>query len=154
MAQKAILGVVVAAIVVVLLLVVPFIPVSEAYTAQEPYQRQCNYQVVSANQADSIDWFGKWAYHWVRVKLENKDTQGGVFRVRFYASSGELSGEKTVEHFVGPGAVTEFYADWDTVLFEGMNVLYSVTPPTIQDTRLVQKSHIVYKSLLQIIFGS
>jgi len=141
-------------VVVVILLAVPYIPIAESYTVQETYDRSCAYVVTSANQADGIDWFGKWAYHWIRVNLENTDTKGGIFEVRFYASSTELTGQKTVKHYMGPGAKTEFYADWDTTLFQGMNVQYAVTPPTVQDQATVTKTRIVFKSIIQIWAGA
>jgi len=139
------------AVIAVVILAVPFVPVTEAYTSQDPIQRQCNYTVTSANQGDSTEWFGRWNYHWVTVVIENKDTKAGVFSVRFYAASGDLTGEKTVEHSISPGLTSTFHAEWDTASFQGMDVHYSVTAPMIQDTQLTQRTRTIYKSVFQLL---
>jgi len=146
--------VIVTVLVLLLLITVPYIPTVENYTDQEVFERPAHYQVTSATQGDGIDWFGKWAYHWAKVNIQNQETSGGDFSVYFYVASGELTGAKTVSHFIGGTQTAEFYADWDTALFQGMDVKYTVTPPTIQDIKFVEKTRTVFKSLLQIWFGA
>ena len=141
-------AIVVAAIVIVLL--IPIIPVEVTYSETEPYERQATYVVEDRNLEEKLGWFNVYVQSDVTVK--NTDKYGGTFVVvhELYDVYG-LFGSVEDSFYLGPGdsytSTTTFDTSW------GQDTLgsYDVTSPTVIDTRLVEKTKTVYKSIIEII---
>jgi hypothetical protein len=168
-------NVLIACVVVAVVLAVsfiPMVPVQETYTDTEPYQhvitevesyeREAQYQVVSATLTQHWEPLGREIYHASEVTVKNIDSEGGTFTVThsLYAVDG-LYGRKTASDYIAPGNTKVLRAEFDTEAFQDVRAEYSVSAPTIIDERLVErtvtderlvtKERTVHKSIFELL---
>jgi hypothetical protein len=149
--KNRIIGVVVVAVVLVFLLI-PFIPIEEAYSETEPYNRLCKYQVTSTSLTEELELFGRGVYHRSTIVVKNTDSYGGTFTVNHYLYDvNGLYGTKTTSGYVGAGATQSFIAEFDTTLGQDVRGEYTVSAPTVIDQQVVTKHKTVYKSVIQLL---
>lgn len=148
--KKSIVGVIVVAVIVVILFI-PMIPIEEAYSVTEPYERECTYVV------DDWDLVEKWSlsigfYVQSDVTVRNTDKYGGTFQVvhRLNDIHG-LFGTVTDSFQLGAGASYTSTATFDTRMGQDTLGTYSVTAPTVIDEHLVTKYRTVYKSIIELL---
>ena len=148
--KKLAIGIVVL-IVVIAVLFIPMIPVDVAYSETEPYNRECQYEVVSATLRESWDvWRG--TYHISEVTVKNIDSYGGTFKVTHYLYDVYgLYGVKETSEYLAPGETKTFRAEFDTQWLQDVRGEYSVSAPTVIDQRVVTKHKTVYKSIIEIL---
>lgn len=137
-------------IVSIILLLAPIIPVEETYFEEEPYGRQATYSVVNWDLSEKWGFFDVWVES--IVTLRNIDTVGGTFTIthNLYDIDG-LFGSVRDTNYIGPGQTYVSFAKFDTKLGQDTRGQYSITAPSIIDTRLVEKSNTVYRSLISFI---
>jgi len=148
--KKLIVGIIVVAAILAILLI-PMIPVSEAYNVTEPYERKCTYVV------DDWDLVESWSlsigfYVQSDVKVRNTDKYGGTFKVVHKLEDIHgLFGTVTDSFFLSAGASHTSTATFDTTMGQDTLGSYSVTAPTITDEQLVTKHRTVYKSIIELL---
>ncbi|NWG11003.1 hypothetical protein HXY33_04540 [Candidatus Bathyarchaeota archaeon] len=149
--RNLIIGIIIIAVVIVVL-VIPMIPVEESYNETEPYNRLATYDVVSATLTEGWD-LVRGTYHTSTIVLRNTDAYGGTFSVthRLYDING-LYDIETTTAFVGSGQQYTFSTQFDTQWLQDVRGEYSVSAPTVIDTRVVTKQRTVYKSIIQLLF--
>ena len=147
---KKLIAVVIVVAVIVIVLCVPMIPVEVAYTEIEPYERSATYVVDDYNLVEKLGWFD--VYVQSDVTVRNTDKYGGTFLVvhKLYDVYG-LFGTVTDSFYLGAGASYTSTATFDTSWGQDTAGNYDVTPPTVTDTHLVEKTKIIYKSLIVIL---
>ncbi|MEM3551797.1 MAG: hypothetical protein QXV01_11995 [Candidatus Bathyarchaeia archaeon] len=148
--KKVIVGIAILAVVVVVLFV-PLIPVDVTYSETEPYNRECQYEVVSATLRESWD-IVRGTYHISEVTIKNIDSYGGTFTVTHYLYDvNGLYGTKQTSEYLAPGETKAFKAEFDTQWLQDVRGEYSVSAPTVIDQRVVTKHKTVYKSIIEIL---
>lgn len=149
--KNLIIGVIVVAVVVVVLFI-PMIPVDVTYSETEPYNRLCEYEVVSATLTEEFELLGREVYHKSTVVVKNIDSYGGTFTVKHYLYDVDgLFGTETTSGYIGAGDTETFIAEFDTSLGQDVRGEYSVSEPTVIDQRVVTKHKTVYKSIIEIL---
>lgn len=151
--KKLVIGIVMVAVILAILLI-PMIPVSEAYDVTEPYERKATYVV------DDWDLVEKWSlsigfYVQSDVTVRNTDQHGGTFKVvhRLEDVYG-LFGTVTDSFQLGASASYTSTATFDTRMGQDTLGTYSVTAPTIIDEQIVTKHRTVYKSIIELLIYS
>ena len=147
--KKLIIGVVVIAVVIVILFI-PMIPIEVAYSETEEYERLATYVVDDWNLEEKLGWFD--VYVQSDVTVRNTDKYGGTFVVvhKLYDVYG-LFGSVEDSFYLGAGESHTSTATFDTSWGQDTVGNYDVTPPTVIDTRLVEKTKTVYKSIIEIL---
>jgi hypothetical protein len=137
-------------IAIMIILFAPIFPVTETYKEQQFYQRSVTYVVDSAKCYESWN-LQLGFYVQSEVVVRNTDSFGGTFKVRheLYDING-LFGSKTDTFYLGAGQSYKSIATFDTKMGQDTKGYYSVEPPTITDTRLVDKTRVVYKPLIYL----
>jgi len=148
--RNLIIGIVIL-VAIVVILVIPMIPVDATYNETEPYNRPATYDVISATLTEKWD-LSRGTYHASTVVVRNTDAYGGTFSVnhRLYDIDG-LEGTDVTTAFVGSGQQYSFSADFDTQWLQDVRAEYSVTAPTVIDSRVVTKHKTVYKSIIELL---
>jgi hypothetical protein len=148
--KKLIIGIVVL-VAVIAVLFIPMIPVDVAYSETEPYNRECQYEVVSATLRESWD-ITRGTYHISEVIVKNIDSYGGTFKVTHYLYDvNGLYDIKETSEYLAAGETKTFRAEFDTQWLQDVRGEYSVLPPTVIDQRVVTKRKTVYKSIIEIL---
>ena len=149
-AYKKLIAVIIAVAVIVIVLFAPLIPVEVTYSETEPYDRSATYVVDDYNLVEKLGWFDFYVQSDVTVR--NTDKHGGTFVVvhKLYDVYG-LFGTVTDSFYLGAGASYTSTATFDTSWGQDTLGSYDVTPPTVIDTRLVEKTKTVYKSIIEIL---
>ena len=153
--KKLIAGaiVVVAIVIVIFIPMIPVevtysetVPVEETYTAEEPYEREATYVVDDWKLQEKIGFFD--VYVQSDVTLRNTDQYGGTFVVvhNLYDVYG-LFGSVEDSFYLGAGDSYTSTATFDTSWGQDTLGSYDVDSPTVIDTRLVEKTRTVYKSV-------
>ena len=167
--KNLIISVIVVAVVVIVLFI-PIIPVEvvytetvpteEAYMAEESYEREATYVVDDWTLEEKLGFFD--VYVQSDVTLRETDQYGGTFVVvhNLYDVYG-LFGSVEDSFYLGAGESYTSTATFDTSWGQDTVGSYDVTPPTVIDTRLVEKTRIVdklvektktvYKSIIDIL---
>lgn len=170
--RKVLIACIAVAVIVLAVLFIPMVPVQETYTETEPYEhviteveyyeREANYEVVSATLNEEMELLGRGVYHVFEVVVENIDSKGGTFTVTLslYDVDG-LYGIESIDHHIASGATEVFTAEFDTRLGQDVRGEYPVSAPkvmderlvekTVTDERLVTKERTVYKSIAEIL---
>ena len=148
-----IIGVVIVVVIVVILFI-PMIPVEEAYSETEPYNRLARYEVTSSSLKENFEWFGKWVYQRSTIVVKNTDSFGGTFTIKHYVYDvNGLLGTKTSDEYIGAGNTVTSTADFDTQWLQDVRGEYSITAPTVIDQRVVTKHRTVYKSPIDMLIN-
>lgn len=148
--KKLIVGVIVVAVILIILFI-PIIPIEEAYSVTEPYERVATYVV------DDWDLVEKWSlnigfYVQSDVAVRNTDEYGGTFKVVHKLNDIHgLFGTVTDSFQLDAGASYTSTATFDTRMGQDTLGTYSVTAPTIIDEQLVTKYRTVYKSIIELL---
>jgi len=147
--KKLIVGVIVITAIVIVLFV-PIIPVEVTYSETESYEREATYVVDDWDLQEKLGWFD--VYVQSDVTVRNTDKYGGIFVVvhKLYDVYG-LFGSVEDSFYLGPGDSFTSTATFDTSWGQDTVGSYDVTPPTVIDTRLVEKTKTVYKSIIEIL---
>ena len=149
-AYKKLIAVTIAVAVIVIVLFAPLIPVEVTYSETEPYDRSATYVVDNWNLEEKLGWFD--VYVQSDVTVRNTDEYGGTFRVvhKLYDIKG-LFGSVDDSFYLGAGDSYTSTATFDTTWGQDTAGNYDVTPPTVTDTHLVEKTKIIYKSIIVIL---
>jgi hypothetical protein len=148
--KNLVIGVAIIALVVAILFI-PMIPIEEPYNETEPYNRLATYEVVSATLSEKWNII-KGTYHISEIVVKNTDSYGGTFTVTHYLYDvNGLYGIETTSAFVGSGETYTFTAEFDTQWLQDVRGEYSVSAPTVIDTRVVTKYKTVYKSIIELL---
>jgi hypothetical protein len=135
-------GIIVVAVIITILFV-PMIPVKEAYSMTEEYEREAKYEVVSVifkGENESV------------VVVKNIDVYGGTFVVTHYLYDvNGLYETKSAGEYLSAGQNKTFRAEFDTQGLQDVDSGYSVSASTVVDKRVVTKSRTVYKSLIELL---
>ena len=136
--------------VIVIILFIPMIPIQEAYSVTEPYEREATYVVVERNLQEKLGFFD--VYVQSDVTVRNTDKSGGTFKVihKLYDING-IFGTVTDSFYLGAGASQTSTATFDTKWGQDTKGTYSVTPPTVVDEQLVTKHRTIYKSIAELL---
>jgi len=147
--KKSSVAVIIIAVIVIILFI-PMIPIQEAYSVTEPYERKATYVVVKWNLQEKLGFFD--VYVQSDVTVRNTDKSGGTFKVihRLYDING-LFGTVTDSFYLGAGASHTSTATFDTKWGQDTKGTYSVTPPTVVDEQLVTKHRTIYKSIAELL---
>lgn len=147
-----IVGAIVVAVIVILFIpMIPAevtysetVPTEETYMDEESYERDATYVVDDYVLQEKLGWFDFYVQSDVTVR--NTDEYGGTFVVvhRLYDVYG-LFGSETDSFYLGAGQSYTSTATFDTSWGQDTLGDYDVTPPTVIDTRLVEKTRIVDK---------
>jgi len=144
--KKLIVGIIVVAMIIITILFTPMIPVKEAYSQTEDYEREAKYEVVSVTFKE------EGAYHTSTVVVKNIDAYGGTFTVTHYLyDANELQGTRTTGEYLAAGQNKTFRAEFDTKGLQNVRGGYSVSAPTVIDKRVVTKHKTVYKSIIELL---
>ena len=136
------------ALVVVL---IPIIPISEAYNVTEPYERGCTYTVIDWDLSESWS-LSLGFYVQSEVTVRNTDETGGTFLVDHNLRNIDGPfGTETDTFYLGAGQSHTSTATFDTSMGQDTRESYSVDPPTITDERVVTKHRTVYKSIIEFV---
>ena len=139
--KQLVVGIIVA-VVVITILFIPMIPIREAYSETDEYEREARYEVVSVALVGNES----------NVVVKNIDAYGGTFLVTHYLYDvGGLHRTTTTGEYLAAGESKTFRAEFDT---EGLQDVYggfSVSAPTIIDRRVVMRHKTVYKSIIEIL---
>jgi len=147
--KNLIIGIIVI-VVILAILFIPMIPIEEAYSVTEPYERKCTYVVDDWNLVEKLGFFD--VYVQSDVFIRNTDAYDGTFQVvhKLYDIDG-LFGTETDSFYLGAGASHTSTATFDARWGQDTRGTYSVTAPTITDEHLVTKYRTVYKSIIQLL---
>ena len=147
---KKLIAVTVAVAVIVIVLFVPLIPVEVTYSETEPYDREATYVVDDWNLEEKLGFFD--VYVQSDVTVRNTDEYGGTFVVthKLHDVYG-LFGSEEDSFYLGAGDSYTSTVTFDTSWGQDTLGEYYVNPPTVTDTRLVEKTKTVYKSLIGIL---
>ncbi len=154
--KNLIIGVIVVAMITIVLFV-PMIPVEVTYSEIEPYEetetytefssyeREATYIVDDWNLEEKIGWFD--VYVQSDVTVRNTDKDGGTFEVvhELYDING-LFGSVEDSFYLGAGDSYTSTTTFDTRWGQDTKGTYHVNPPTVIDTRLVEKTRVVQKT--------
>lgn len=154
--KKLIVGIIVLAVISAILFI-PMIPVevtyseielydeTETYTEIEPYEREATYVVDDWKLEEKIGFFD--AYVQSDVTVRNTDEYGGTFEVvhKLYDVYG-LFGSVEDSFYLDAGDSYTSTATFDTSWGQDTLGEYYVNPPTVIDTRLVEKTRVVQKT--------
>lgn len=154
--RTLIIGVIVVAVIMVILFI-PMIPIkvaysdtepyeeTETYTETESYEREATYVVEDYKLQEKLRWFD--VYVQSDVTVRNTDKYGGTFVVvhRLYDVHG-LFGSEEDSFYLGAGESYTSTATFDTSWGQDTVGSYDVNPPTVIDTRLVEKTRVVQKT--------
>ena len=147
--KNLITGIIVFAVIVVVLFA-PIVPVSVAYSETEPYERWATYAVDDWNLEEKLGWFN--VYVQSDVTVRNTDKYGGTFKVVHELNDVYgLFGRVEDSFYLGAGESFTSTATFDTSWGQDTLGSYDVTPPTVIDTRIVEKVKTVYKSTVGIL---
>lgn len=139
--KKLMVGIIVVAVIITILFV-PMIPVKEAFSQTEDYEREAKYEVVSVTFEGNVS----------IVFVKNIDAYGGTFTVTHYLYDvNGLRGTKTTGEYLAAGQSKTFSAEFDTQGLQGVRGGYSVSAPTVIDKRVVTKYKTVYKSIIELL---
>lgn len=145
-------GLIIGCIVIafIIILFAPIIPVTETYKEQEYYQRTATYVIDSATSFESWN-LQIGFYVQSEVTVRNTDSLGGTFNVKhdLYDING-LFGSVTDSFYLGAGQSYKSIATFNTRMGQDTKAYYTVEPPTVTDTHLVDKTRIVYKPLIYL----
>jgi len=149
--HRALIAGIIAVAVILVILFIPMIPVDATYNETEPYNRLATYDVVSATLTEGWD-LSRGTYHTSTVVVRNTDSYGGTFSVthRLYDVNG-LYDTETTTAFVGSGQQYSFSTQFDTQWLQDVRGEYSVSAPTVIDSRVVTKHKTVYKSIIELL---
>ena len=144
-------AIIVAAVIILFIPIIPVevtysetVPVEETYTAEEPYEREATYVVDDFKLQEKIGWFN--VYVQSDVTLRNTDKYSGTFVVvHTLKDVYGIFGSVEDSFYLGPGDSYTSTATFDTSWGQDTLGTYDVTPPTVIDTRLVEKTKTVYK---------
>ena len=148
--KKIIVGVIVVVAIAVVMFI-PMIPIEEAYSETEPYERDCTYVV------DDWDLTEEWSlslgfYVQSDVTVRNTDQYGGTFQVVHKLNDIHgLFGTVTDSFSLGAGGSHTSTATFDTRMGQDTLGTYSVTAPIVIDEQLVTKYRTVYKSIVELL---
>jgi len=135
-------GIIVVAVIVTLLFI-PMIPVKEAYSMTEEYEREAKYEVVSATLKEENESI---------VVVKNIDAYGGTFTVTHYLYDvNGLYGTKTTGEYFSAGQNKTFRAEFDTQGLQDVRSGYSISAPTVIDKRIVTKYKTIFKSIIELL---
>jgi len=136
-----IVGIIVVAVIITVLFI-PMIPVKEAYSETEEYEREAKHEVVLATLKANAS----------MVVVKNIDAYGGTFTVTHYLYDvNGLCGTKTTGEYLSAGQNKTFRAEFDTQGLQDVRGGYSASAPTVIDRRVVTEYRIVYKSLIELL---
>ena len=139
--KPLITGIIVAAIIITVLFI-PMIPVKEAYSETEEYEREAKHEVVSVTfkENESI------------VVVKNIDAYGGTFTVTHYLYDvNGLVETKTTREYLSEGQKKTFRAEFATQGLQDVRSGYSASAPTVIDKRVVTKHKTLYKSIIELL---
>ena len=142
--KPLIVGIIIVAIIITVLFI-PMMPIKEAYSETEEYEREAMYEVVSAKleEDESI------------VVVKNIDAYGGTFTVTHYLYAANVTyATKTTGEYLSAGQNKTFRAEFDTQGLQDVHIGYSVSTPTIIDKRVVARHRTVYKSVIELLIYS
>jgi len=143
--KKLIIGIIVLAVIITILFI-PMIPVKEAYSQTEEYEREAKYEVVSVTFKEEDD------HHVSTAVVKNIDSYGGTFSVTHYLYDATgLKETKTMGEYLQAGQNKTLTAEFDTRGLQDVSGGYSVSSPTVIDRRVVTKSKTVYKSIIELL---
>lgn len=150
--RKIIIAIVVVAVILAVLLI-PMVPIQEAYSVTEPYERKATYIVDDANLQEKIGFLN--VYVQSDITVRNTDEYGGTFKVihKLYDIDG-LFGTVTDSFYLGEGQSHTSTATFDTKWGQDTKGKYSVTAPTVIDEKMVTEHRTVYKSIIELIIYS
>ena len=135
-------GIIVVAVIITILFI-PMIPVKEAYSMTEEYEREAKYEVVSVTLKEENESI---------VVVKNIDAYGSTFTVTHYLYDVDgLYGTKTAGEYLSAGQNKTFRAEFDTQGLQDVQSGYSVSAPTVIDKRVVTKYKTVYKSIIELL---
>jgi len=141
--KKSIVAIIIVAAIITTILFIPMIPIKEAYSETEEYEREATYEVVSATLKEENESI---------VLVKNIDAYGGTFTVTHYLYDvNGLSGTKTTGEYLSAGQNKTFRAEFDTQGLQDVHSGYSVSAPTIIDKRVVTRHRTVYKSIIELL---
>ena len=149
--KPLIIGVAVIAVIAVVL-VVPIIPVEVTYSETEPYEREATYVVDDWDLQEKLGFFD--VYVQSDVTVRNIDEYGGTFVVvhDLYDVYGLFDSVED-SFYLAAGESHTSTATFDTTWGQDTVGEYHVTPPTVIDTRLVEKTKTVYKSIIGLLLS-
>jgi len=139
---KLTIGIIVIALIAIAILFNPMIPVKEAYSQTEEYEREAKYEVASVTfeRNESM------------VIVKNIDAYGGAFTVTHYLYAANiLQAKKTTGEYLAAGQNKTFRAEFNTQGLQDVRGGYSVSSPTIIDKRVVTRHRTVYKSIIELL---
>lgn len=147
---KKLIAVVIVAVAVIVVLFIPMIPVEITYSETESYERDATYVVDDWDLEEKIGFFD--VYVQSDVTLRNTDKYGGTFVVvhKLYDVYGLFDSVED-SFYLGAGNSHTSTATFDTSWGQDTVGNYHVTPPTVIDTRLVEKTKTVYRSIIEIL---
>jgi len=135
-------GIIVVAVIITILFI-PMIPVKEAYSMTEEYEREAKYEVVSATLKEENESI---------VVVKNIDAYSGTFTVTHYLYDvNGLYGTKTTGEYFSAGQNKTFRAEFDTQGLQDVDSGYSISAPTVIDKRVVTKYKTIFKSIIEIL---
>jgi hypothetical protein len=154
--KNLVIGIIVIAIIIVILFI-PMIPVeatysdtepyeeTETYTEPESYEREATYVVDDRNLEEKLGFLDFYVQSDVTVR--NTDKYGGTFVVvhNLYDVHG-LFGTVEDSFYLGAGESYTSTTTFDTSWGQDTVGSYDVTPPTVIDTRLLEKTRVVQKT--------
>ena len=140
--KQLILGIIIVALIIIAVLFIPMIPIKEAYSETEEYEREATYEVVSVTLKGSAS----------MVVVKNIDAYGGTFMVTHYLYASDVTyGTKTTGEYLSAGQNKTFRAEFDTQGLQDVHIGYSVSAPTVIDKRVVTRHRTVYKSMIELL---
>jgi len=140
------------AVLVIAILFIPMIPLREAYSETEEYERTANYEVVSVVFREMTGLPDDRVYHLSLVIVKNIDAQGGTFMATHYLyDANGLRETRTTGEYISAGQNKTFRAEFDTQGLQDVSGGYSVSPPVFIDRRVVTRAKTVYKSIIELL---
>lgn len=140
--KKSIVGIIIVAAIITTILFIPMIPIKEAYSETEEYEREAIHEVVSATLKGNAS----------LVVVKNIDAYGGTFTVTHYLYAADVThGTKTTGEYLSAGQNKTFRAEFDTQGLQDFHSGYSISTPTIIDKRVVARHRTVYKSIIELL---
>ena len=143
-------------LMLILSLLIP-VPFTEYYTETETYEREYKYKVHVER------WTGSTflcRYYIVNGTIQNLENRSGEFELyvyvgRFVEGKFEIYDSKSLDIYLEPNQTEEFevylYTSLDVPI---CNPSYDIDPPTVLDTRQVNKSRTIYKTVIQLVLES
>jgi len=119
------------------------IPVKEAYSETEEYEREAKYEVASVMLKDENGSI---------VVVKNVDAYSGTFTVTHYLYDvNGLVETKTTREYLSEGQKKTFRAEFETQGLQDVRSGYSASAPTVIDKRVVTKHKTLYKSIIELL---